>query len=296
MVTFSGLRCSLLVAGLVCLAPAAAAAQGAVDTVREHRFADSTDTAVVALRQSAVYTAELTGPGTPAFTNPRTGKASAFVQPVAAGLDTAVHRFEVYPYRTGLHVVRIAGLPAGAATHLRLSSDLRETQRIAAREYRKVRFGIMVGAGTHAGYLIARPIPGDTTPGRGTDWEVALLAQILDRLDVSAGFTEQSFPGVGFSAHWVFGEARVRIVSANLLAGHRTDFAAALRYSETEGYGTDNVDPWLLSWGGYIVQHLSEGSRGWSVALSWEHGRAHHTNVTENVDTDRFMAAIRWVY
>ncbi|HXY70013.1 MAG TPA: hypothetical protein VEH62_11230, partial [Gemmatimonadales bacterium] len=236
------------IAGLLLAAAAAAAqtppAQGAAPAaILERAFGASADTAMVTLRRGVVYTAEVTGPGTPAFRNPRNGEVSAFVVPGAAGSDTATRRFEVYPYLTGTHVVRLDGLPGGATARLRLSADVREMQRLAVRDYRAVRFGIAVAAGMHGGYAIARAQSGSAAGGRGTDWEAALVAEILDRVGVAVGVSEQSFRGTSFSAHWVFAEARVRAVSPSLFKDRRTDVAAALRYSETEGYGPDNVNP-----------------------------------------------------
>ena len=139
-----------LVVGLLLAAPAPLLGQGAVPArdsglvpVLEHRFSDSTDTVVVALRRGVVYLVEVAGPGTPSFRDARRGDQSAFVLAVASGADTLVRRFQVHPYWAGAHAVRLADLPAGTTATLRLYGDTRETQRMAARSRRPPGLGVL---------------------------------------------------------------------------------------------------------------------------------------------------------
>ena len=292
---------TLGVASLLLLAPALLAAQGGDSTresasplLLEHRFTDSAGQVVVALERDVVYRARVTGPGTPAFQDSRRGGQSAFVVPVARGGDEQSRWFAVYPYETGAHTVRLSDLPPGATATLRVSRDVAETRRVRAKNEHLFAFGVLLGAGVHSGYRIDPNAGAD--PKGGTDWEACLLAEVADRVGACFGFGEQSFPGADFGVHWWFVEARGRIVSANVLGAYRTDLYAALRHSETEGVGTQNVNPELLSYGLYVTQHLSPGSRGWSLYGSWEHGRLGHTSETEKINTDRFMAGAAWLW
>lgn len=300
---------ALAITGLITLMPSLVTAQGegpahdsTLVSLLQRRFADSSDTAVVSLRHKVVYLVEVRGPGTPVFRDPRRGGEDAFVLPIAPGADTLLRRFQVYPYLTGTYILRLVAMPAGATASLHLYGDPWETRRAEMRGVHFISFGVLVGAGVHSGYQIdpnlpsqVQPVPA-TSPKGGTDWSASLIAEVGDRLSVGIGIEEQSYGGPIFSVHWGFAEGRVRLVSAHLLARHRTDLLGALRYGETSGVGPNQVNPTQFSYGFYVSQQLTEGSRGWSAYLTWQHDYLYHTTAVAQRGSDRFMGGIAWLW
>jgi len=289
---------SALWVGLLLALPAPLLGQGvgtsndsAPGTVLERQFAGPSDSVVVALRRTVVYLVEVRGVGTPVFVDPHRRGESAFVLPAAPDADTLVHRFLVYPYRTGMHVLRLPDLPADARSVVRLSGDVVETRKSSIRDRRFWSFGVQAAAGAHTPYRLDHDVKG----AGGTDWEVCLLVVAADRFGVGIGYAEQAFPDPIFSVHWFFADVRARIASGNLFAERQTDLSAALRYAESDGVGIHSLNPALLSLGLYLTQHLSEGSRGWQAFVSLQQGLSVNSSVNWQ-SPSRFTAGMLWLW
>ncbi len=289
----------LLWAGLALAAPALLRAQavppaGDSNLVLqlEHRFSDASERVVVTLERGVAYRISVAGPGTPECQDTVRGTASAFVSPVTPVAGDSLRMFEVYPYKTGAHALRLTGLPPGTTAMLRLYHDVSETRRTRPAEP-FLTFGVQIGAGAHTGYRV------DSTAGSppkgGTDWDACALVEIRDRLGLSVGIGEQSFPSTSYSVGWTFVEARGRLASAQLLGGYRTDLGVAARYAEASGVGPGNYNPDLVALGLVVTQHFSATHHGWSLVAGWQHGRLGHVPEKQQRDSDRFMVGVSWV-
>ena len=285
-------------ASLLVVTPGLLAAQATSPTddsalvlVVEHRFAGSSDQVLVSLERNVVYRLIVSGPGVPVFHAAHGGGQSAFVVPVGRDTSALVRRFEAYPYQTGEHAILLSDLPAGATTTLRLYRDVNETRRTRPLEP-VIAVGVQLGAGAHSGYRLDSA--GVVSPKAGTDWEASILAVAGDRITLCVGFSEQSLPDAGFSVHWTFIQGSGRVVSAYLAGRHRTDLAVAVRYSGAKEVGPQQFSPHLTSFGLYLTQHLSEGSRGWSGYASWLLSRLSQSG-RATLTTNRVMAGVTWV-
>jgi hypothetical protein len=206
----------------------------------------------------------------------------------------SARRYEVHAFREGPHTVTLADLPSGGAASLRLYQDVGETQRIVERRERSLSVGVALAGGIHSGYRLDPT--GGAEPRGGADYEGCLLLETGSRLSTCLGAARQSFPDA-FDVTWLFLEERARIGTAALVAGRRTDFSIALRYSTAPNAGPRTLNPGVLGAGLYVTQYLTDAGarRGLRIVAGWQHGRLGNAPETERLNTDRVTAGVIWV-
>jgi len=264
--------------------------------VLEHRFtADSIQPVPVTLQTRVVYWAEVTGPGTPDFQAIDRHGRPVLVLLIDSTSVSEMRRFEVHVFRNTSYGVTLSGVPPGASATLRLYHDVIETHRIAAKRERALAVGVHVAGGLHSGYRLDPT--GGADPRGGSDFEACLLAETGSRFSTCVGASRQAFPDAGLNVTWLFIEERARVGTAALLAGRRTDFGVALRFSRGPKVGPRALDPSVLGVGVYVLQRLApeRQRRGFSVFAGWQYGRLGDAPETEFLNSNRVTAGLIWL-
>jgi hypothetical protein len=264
--------------------------------VFEHRFtADSIQPVPVTLQTRVVYWAEVTGSGAPDVQAVDRRGRPVLVALIDSTSVPEMRRFEVHVFRNTSYGVTVAGLPPGASATLRLYHDVIETSRIAAKRERALAVGVHVAGGLHSGYRLDPT--GGANPRGGSDYEACVLAETGSRFSTCIGASRQAFPDAGMNVSWLFIEERARVGTAALLAGRRTDFGLALRFSHAPSVGRRALDPSVLGVGVYVLQRLAaeHQRRGLNIFAGWQYGRLGSAPETELLNSNRVTVGLVWL-
>ena len=288
---------------LLLLAGVTSAAQGqnlpappALTLELELRAGNPGDSAVVRLDTRGRYYAEVApAVGLPQL-KPLHGDRAAFLSPVAAPPGAA--RYEVYPYGSGLHVVRVTGVPSGQHVTLRLWTDaagsaaaetaLRQTP---ARDWG---IGVSAAVGAYGGYFVSDTESG--VPAGGLDVEVALAAAGSGPLSADAGVWYQSRGNLGYSVLWFYFEPRFRLLTVKLLPRRSAGVGVLGRAAKGSASALD-IDPTFYGAGLFFTQPLpgAEPGHGWSLSLSFLHGWIGNIPRQGQRQTNRLSLGLRWL-
>ena len=286
------------------LAPASLAAQAAhsahstppVLLLEHHWQADSADSLIVVLKKDGVYWAEVLGgigsltavPATPP-------QYPVFVEPHEEPTMEGARVFELHPARSGPHVLRLVGVPAGTTPRLRVYSDEAQARQAARARDRQWGIGLAVNGGVHSGYLLEPSLT--SSPAVGSDVEACLLLDSGHGVGGCLGAGYQSVPGAAYGVEWAFAELRAQVLGRRLVGGALTQLGLAFRLAQGGATRARSIDPSLIAVGVTVTQHLAPASRtrGWSLQGAYQHGWLGNLPAQDRRQIDRFTAGMSWI-
>lgn len=248
--------------------------------ILEHRFAGGTpDSAEVRLDKTLVYRIELLGGGgTPDIRPPGHG-AAAFSARLDSERRPGRARFEMYPFTTGLHFVRMTGLSAADTVLLRIYSDSAGSVAEQARVFQHAgsawTLGFELAAGTHSSFLLSTSQfdPADTAR-TGVDAELGIVfSSSFNRLSAAAGVSVEPIAGSETRGTWFFFEPRIRLIRTGTIDG------GLVLHVAQGSFRRSTISPVLLAGGIIVTKHFSHDAlrRGLAMQLRYFYGSV--TNV-----------------
>ena len=259
----------------------ARSADSATVLILEHRFTGAApDSSEVRLDKNLVYRMELLGSGgTPDIRPPGHG-AAAFSARLDSESRPGRAQFEMYPFTTGLHFVRMTGLSAADTVLLRIYSDsagsVAEQARVLQHAGSSWTLGFELSAGTHSSFMLnTGPLaPADTAP-TGVDAELGLVfASSFNPLSAAAGVSVEPIAGSETRGTWFFFEPRVRLLRRGTIDG------GILLHVAQGSFNRSTISPDIFAGGVIVTKHFSHDAlrRGLAMQLRYFYGRVSNVS------------------
>lgn len=223
----------------------------------------------------------------------RSGRV-ALLSPVPTQGDSTGQTFELYAPGDGEYAVTAVRASGAGLVELSLWTNQDSTSAVAAARDRGLGFGLTVGAGGYSGFQPGSDYSG---PFDGhAQYEAGLVVGNSGRMSLTLGAGTQRRPVQDLSLFMVFAELRGAILRRTGV-GHRALEAGALLRVAQANLDRSADDPSETSLGLFLSHHLDrrQGSRGWTLGLSWLHTFIGNTDIGNAPETDQGLGWIRWV-
>lgn len=282
-----------LAAVLVLISAQPLTAQGDAIMLLDTTFVGgATDSAVVILSRGQLYRAELSGAGREPVLNHSGRRASpAIVARAEEQPSTGAVRFDIFARESGPHVVRIAGLTAGARAHLELSADVEGQQALDARNRerraRQWQLGLRLEAGSQSEFLL------DNTESAGGGATLGAALQIASGrfpVALALGFGLQQGLDNFHSVNWFYAEPQLRVI-------RRAGITASLLGQYAQGSGEAiSRDPSAISVGAQVTYQIGgdDSGRGFATHVRYTYGWISNIPA-EGQHLSSVMAGVLWL-
>lgn len=252
----------------------------------------ATDSMVVVLERGQLYRAELSGAGEePVLEHAERFELKAIVARADEQPRTGAVRFDVFAREAGPHVVRVAGLTAGAQARLVLSADLEGEQRLDARNRerreREWQLGVRVEGGSQSEFALDAT---ETAGGGATLGGALQIASGRFPVALALGFDVQQGLDASRSVSWFYAEPQVRVL-------RRSGFTASLLGQYAQGNAEAIArDPAAVSVGAQVTYALggNESGRGFSTHVRYTYGWISNIPA-EDQRVSTVMAGVLWM-